>query len=655
MHKFPVLLLCAFLLPLELAAQEPRPAPAQQQQASPLPLSSAASASAPRKPLVIATMLEGITLCSEAARDSKLELLVHALEFCRTHGLDGATTVANLLDQLEPGGPKGDVQIGYTATLQLLGLYTPTSDGRGWKIDEVAVDEVLRVIEKVERPVVVYFMGGHFDSTGPITWELAKDGSNFMRFADGSIPDLGYFGYRIAPYTLLADPEIPVNRLRFDALRYFAKRINALPENVKKRIIAFTLMGEVHQLYPDFENGVGRYEDIRVTDYSAPSVAQFRGWLKTKYGSIAAFNAASGFSYASFDVVPAPSKDIRRERLDSFGEHYDAFADGTLPFSGWLWDPTKQVARLDLYVDAQRVGEVPRGQNRLDVYRAIEAVDDPNIGFRIDYDFSALSPGRHVAQIVAESSAGKRHRLARAEFTMVARDQAPPPPGALRELASSADGTQGGARTLWERIRQRGSNLLDGELPGVRSWLDLPKAQQDVYFNPLARDWNAFRAWQVERFLAMTYQVALDAGLPADKLYSHQIVPDVNSTWNPQLFAVGKTLGHELPWKTGLNMYGGATDSNWMRGYMAERGITDYGVPEFNPQQWKRDGVALHALQAHYDAGARFVSPYYFSLVPDRFKTKTVANGLNNMELGPANTRDGSNRLYDAIVEFAKR
>ncbi|MEO9102391.1 MAG: hypothetical protein ABI212_00460 [Burkholderiaceae bacterium] len=655
MRKFFFSSLCLSLLPLVVAAQQPLPNQSQQQQLAQPQLPAASSAVATRKPLVLATMLEAITLCNEGAQDPKLELLVHALEFCRVHGLDGATTVANLLDQLEPGGPKGDVQVGYTATLQLLGLYKPTSDGRGWKIDEVAVDEVLRVIEKVDRPVVVYFMGGHFDSTGPITGELAKDESNFMHFADGSVPDLGYFGYRIAPYTLLSDPEIPVNRLRFDALRYFAKRIAALPETARNRIIAFTLMGEVHQLFPDFENGVGRYEDIRVTDYSAPSIAQFRDWLKSEYHSIAAFNEKTGFSYASFAEVPAPSKDIRRERLESFAEHYDAFADGTLPFSGWLWDPKKQVARLELYIDAQRIGEVPRGQNRLDVYRALEEVDDPNIGFRIDYDFSKLAPGRHVAQIVAESVDGKRHPLARSEFTLVARDQAAPPPGALRELASKADGAIGGVRSLLERVRRRGSDLLDGELTGVRSWLDLPKAQQDIYFNPLARDWNAFRAWQVERFLATVYQVALDAGLPADKLYSHQIVPDVNSTWNPQLFAVGKTIGRTLPWKTGLNMYGGATDSNWMRSYMKERGITDYGVPEFNPQQWKRDGVALQALKSHYDAGARFVSPYYFSLVPDRFKTKTIANGLNNMELGPTNTRDGSNRFYDAIVEFAKR
>lgn len=614
---------------------------------------------APRPPLVLATMLEGISLCEEEAQNPKILLLTDALFSCRENGLDGATTVAKLLDQLEPGGPAaGKVQVGFTASLQLLGLYRRKKDGSGWEIDEKSVDEVLRVIEKVERPVVFYFMGGHFDSTGPLTDELLKDERNVMHFADGSVPDLGYFGYKIAPYTLSTDPELPVNKYRFDALRHFAKRINALPDDAKKRIIGYTLIGEVHQLFPDFENGIGRYENIRVTDYSAPSVARFRQWLAERYGSLEDFNEKNGFSYASFDAVPAPAKDIRKERLNSFGEHYDAFADGTLPFSGWLWDPKKQIARLDLYVDAQRIGPVPRGLNRLDVYRAIEEVDDPNVGFRIDYDFSGLAPGRHVAQIVAATTNGRRHQLARAEFTVIARDQSPPPARKPQELASPStkfDGALGGVRSLWERVKRRWSNALDGELAGVRSWLDLPKANQDVYFNPLARDWNAFRAWQVEQFLAMAYNVARDAGLPADKIYSHQIVPNVNSTWNLQLFAVGRTLARGVPWKQGINMYGGAVDSGWLRNFMAERGMSDYGSPEFNPQQWKRDGVALAAMQSHYDGGARFISPYYFSLIPDRFKKKTVANAVNSMEIGPTNPRDGSDRFYRAIMEFAKQ
>ena len=192
------------------------------------------------------------------------------------------------------------------------------------------------------------------------------------------------------------------------------------------------------------------------------------------------------------------------------------------------------------------------------------------------------------------------------------------------------------------------------QLSGVRSWLDLPRQQQDVYFNPLARDWNLYRESQVYGFLKAFYDRAAKAGLPQDKLYSHQIVPRVNSSWNPQLLAVDLTLDGGTPWKQGLNMYGGATNSAWLREFMARRKISDYGAPEFNPQQWKRPGVALAALQTHLDGGARFVSPYYFSVIPDRFKGGGE-HGVNRMELGPNNTKDGSDQFYRAIIEFAKR
>ena len=593
-------------------------------------LAMAQTAPPPRAPFIVAPTVEGLLLCDEASADARITSLDAASALCRQRQLDGAAAVSRLLDTLEPGGPKGQVQVGYTATLQLLGLYQRTPNG--WAIDTARVDAFLRVITKVHRPVVVYLAADHFDSIGPLAQELLKDPQNLMQLRDGKPPELGYFGYRIMPYTLLTQDSIPVNRYRFEALRYVAQRIKALPNEVQKRIVAFTLAGELHQLFPDFENGMGAFQDIRVTDYSPASVAGFRQWLATKYQTIAQFNARTGLSYASFDAVPAPSKNIRKEKLAGFGEHYDAFADGTLPLSGWLWDPQQKIAQLDLYVDGRRIGPVPRGLNRLDVYRAEQSIRSPNVGFRYDFDYSALPPGRHRSQIVAQS-AGRRYQIAEVEFVVVSRDQA------------SVAQTKPAAVTSLKNAKA---------LAGVRSWLDIPKPLQDVYFNPLARDWNLYRQWQVKEFLAEFHRRALKAGLPAHKLYSHQIVPGVNSSWNTTLFAAEQTLAAGVPWKQGLNMYGGATDSDWMRDFLRQRKITDYGVPEFNPQQWKRDGVHLAAMQSHYDAGARFISPYYFSVVPQRFKGG-AKHGVNRMELGPANTQDGSDRFYRAIVEFAKR
>ena len=593
-------------------------------------VASAQTAPPPRVPFIIAPTVEGLVVCDEAAQNLAILTLEKVVADCQKRKAHGAAALKRLLDTLEPGGPQGKVQVGYTATLELLKLYRHTP--KGWVIDDAKVTAFLDLIAQVPRPVVLYLSAGHFDSQGAIVAELEKDPANWMQLRDGTVPKLGYFNYRILPYTLRTDASIPVNRYRFDALRYVAKRVKALPKAVQERIVAFTLAGELHQLFPDFENGMGAFQNIRVTDYHPASVADFRRWLAREYTSVQTLQERTGLAYPDWQAVPAPSKDIRTERLASFGEHYDAFADGTLPLSGWLWDPQGHVQRLELFVDGQRVGPVPRGLHRLDVYRAVDAITDPNVGYRVDYDYRALPAGQHLAQIVATVK-GQSRLLTQVPFVVVPRNQ-----GKLS--GSKPPGLTGLAKA-------------EG-LPGLRTWLDLPRAGQDLYYNPLARDWNRFRAQQVRDFLGAFHAVARQAGLPADKLYSHQILPEVNASWNAQLFAIGDTLDGSAPWKTGLNLYGGATDSAWVRDFLRQRGIRGYGVPEFNPQQWKREGVHLAAMQSHYDAGARFVSPYYFSVVPQRFKGG-AEHGVNRMELAPDNPKDGSDRFYRAIIDFARQ
>ncbi len=597
-----------------------------------LATSSSMAQTPPRLPerntFYLMPMVEGIYACQEGM--AKIKNINEARAYCTQRELDGAAGITRLLDTLEPGGPKGQVQVGFQATLQLLSLYKRS--GKQWVIDDEKLNVYLQVLTRVKRPVVVYLAADHFDTQGPLVDELIKDPRNLMLLSDGKPAMSSYFGYRIVPYTLQPDDAIPVNRYRYAALRHVAKRLNALPQAVRERIIAITLAGELHHLFPNFEGGTGEYDNMKVTDYSAASVAGFRRWLSEKYGSLQKFNADNGFSYASFKQVPAPGKDIRKDRLQSFGEHYDALADGRLPIAGWLWDPQHRIQQLELYVDGQRVGKMARGLNRLDVYRALEDVTSPNVGFRHDYDFSRLPPGQHLAQVVAQA-AGSVYLVGQAAFAVIPRDQgkvkATEPVG-LNDLKPLKD------------------------MDGVKASLDLPGPQHDdIYFNPLARDWNQYRAWQVKAFMNRFHQVAIKAGLPADKLYSHQILADVNPSWNPQLFAADQTVVANTPWKSGVNLYGGATDSDWVRSFLAQRKITDYGVPEFNPQQWKRPGAQLEAMMSHYTGGARFISPYYFSVIPDRYKG-SEKHGVNAMELRADNPKDGSSQFYQAIRDFAK-
>lgn len=608
-----------------------------------------------RKPFYIVPTVAGLLLCDEARTNPKPSNLAKAQAACERNGKNNSAALNRLLDELEPGGPKGQVQVGYLLTLQLLSLYK--AHGTGWVIDEKRVDDLLRILTEVKRPVVVYLQSTHFDTQGPLPLALAKDPRNLSLFADGKPPQLGYFSFAIAPFTLSTDATLPVNEYRFAALRFVIKRLMAMPAEARDRIVGITLAGEIHHFFPDFENGMGAYENIRVTDYSPASVEGFRRRLEARFGSVEKLNAAMGFSETSFATVPAPSKNIRKEAMSRFSEHYDAWADGNLPVSGWLSDPDNRVNELLLYVDGKLIAPVPRGLNRLDVYRAVEEIHNPNVGFRYDLDFSSLPVGRHLAQVVAVSGK-ERYLLAEAPFVVVGRDQAK-----VSELIpAGVPGLKTDGWSFW------GSSFLDKvlrkiginrplpkhlALPGIRSWLDMPRPLQDVYYNPLAREWNRYRDEQSLDFMKMFFNTAREAGLPAENLFSHQIIPRINSSWNPQLFAVESTLQPNLPWRPGINMYGGATNSAWLRSFMKERNLQDYGAPEFHPQQWKQAGAAVSALREQYDAGARFISPMYFSLVPDRLKS-TVEDGVSRMEIRPDNPKDGSDQFYQAIRDFAK-
>ena len=579
-----------------------------------------------RKPLIIAPVIEGLLIC-DTRPDNEYRGMIHANSKCVAHGRSAAEAAAAMLEELEPGGPRGDIQVGYTVTVQLLSLYT-SREGR-WVINETKVQHVMDVLNQLKRPAVLYLAANHFDTPGEITAALEANPANLMHLSDGSVPSSTYFGYKIVPYTLQTDETIPVNRFRFDALRHVAARVAALPKATRDRLVAVTLAGEVHHMFKNFEAGMGSYDPVAVTDYSPASVAGFRTWLRTKYRSVQELNQATGGAFSSFDAVQAPSKSMLSASGDTT-QHFDGFADGRMPVSGWLWDPKRLTKELELQVDGRRVALLTRDFNRLDVYRALDSVDDPNVGFRHDVDFSLWPQGEYALQVVARTATAS-YELGRVMLTVVGASP---------------------ARAAASRNVARPSQLPRlAALQDVKASLDLPKSGQKVMFNRLARDWNSYRAWQVQAFVAKFQQVARSAGLPAGKLFSHQILPRVNSSWNPQFFATDDSVGGELPWKQGFNTYGGAAGGAWTARFIAENRITDYGIPEFHQQQWKRPDAARAALVLHQKLGARFVSPYYLSIIADRNEKAGLT--LNRLEIRANNALDGSDQLYHAIRELA--
>ena len=75
-------------------------------------------------------------------------------------------------------------------------------------------------------------------------------------------------------------------------------------------------------------------------------------------------------------------------------------------------------------------------------------------------------------------------------------------------------------------------------------------------------------------------------------------------------------------------------------------------MPEFNPLQGRTPQLARQAFVQHYQAGARFVSPFYLSVVPARLR---AAEDKRDFDIAPDNTRDGADALYSAMEWFVRK
>ncbi|WP_127594761.1 beta-galactosidase [Paenibacillus lautus] len=584
-----------------------------------------------RSTFYITPVIEGVNLCEESINhEPSFETAKEAMDWCISQGYNAASLLNEALEKLEPGGASGEVQVGYELPIFLLSLYEKS--GEEWRINEKKVDSYLDLIKNINRPVVVYLMANHFDTEGPLPKELSKNPDNLMLLKNGDTPNDEYYGNSVVPFTLLTDESIPVNHYRFNALRHIGNQIAELPTEVRSRIVGITMAGETHHLYPDFTNGAGATDNFLVTDYSTRSIDGFQRWLEDKYGDISKLNNEYSSVYGDFQEIYPPSKNIHKEKMNSFTEHFDQYAAGTMPISGWLWDPTSIVEELEIYIDGEKFGDVEHGLHRLDVYREVKEITSPNVGFRYDLDYRGLSPGQHDAQVVVKSRK-ESYLIAQVRFVVVDRNQELTPDVSLHFNSQN--------------------NFKNAELLNIKYWLDQPTPLTALYYNPLARDWNEYREHQVLDFLNYFWKVANESGLPRDKLFSHQISSRINSSWNYQLFMEAKSVGKELPYKLGINLYGGATNSDAIRRFLEERETTEYGVPEYHIQQWKLPNVALDSLEAQFNDGATFISPYYISIIPDSLKPQE-SDTLQRFNIRADNKLEGSNQLFQAIIEFAK-
>lgn len=588
-------------------------------------LGSTSLYAASRPPLLIAPMIGGTKICASAIKQmTPQQTAPDLIHYCEQKGENAASLIRNQLEKLEPGGARGNYQIGYTLGVPILSLYKEKA-GK-WYLDYAEMNRIAQLIQNVGRPVVLYLMLNHFDSDSRLAKVLATQPRNLMQMQNYRAPLANYFESAVIPFTLCTNEEIPVNRFRFQAMDVLLKTLFRSP--AKNHIQAVTLGGELHQMFPDFETGLGRFENIQITDYSLCSLQQFREDLKKQFGNIAALNHVLGTTYRTFEQVNLPRENFRQEKLTALVAHIDSYAHGEVPIFGWLaQNGQTPYEKIEILVDGKVVGTATMELNRLDVYQAVREIENPNTGFAYTLNYRQMSAGNHTISVRVKQ---KNQYFLMKEWT-------------LTVLKSLSD--------LAQQEKFSPAKKVLNTLPklSAKYALDHPKgARLIVLYNPLADLFNQFRNRQVEQFLMTLFDKAKAAGVPTDKLYSHQIVPRVNASWNPFLFATDQTLRAQSPYRLGVNLYGGATNSAYIFKMLAGK---PYGVPEYHVQQQKQGRVpALNAFRAHYQQGAQFISPYYLSLLPKKLE---AASAHAQFRLAPENAAYGSNYLYEAMRQIA--
>lgn len=575
-------------------------------------------------PLVIAPFISGEYFDDHAVQDLSIKNEDQAALYEAKNNFTAANRIGSILDSIGPVlSPSGKYSLGYVLNIPLLRYFRKVGDE--WIFDRVALKQNLAVIRQIDRPVVIYLSMNHFiDSNIQLARELARDPKNLMWNRYGPLYVDNYFGNTVVAWTLV-DQTAPISIMRKTAFGAAAAAISSLPREARKKIVGISVLGEVHELFPAFQNGpdfsVPMYD---ATDYSPVAVNGFRIWLRQKYVDISKLNDALRSDYSDFGTVNPPSRDIRKEPLSSYFDHIDQYAAGVVPVYGWLYDERGRKYTISIILDGKSFGVAQTGLNRTDVSGAIATVKNPNVGFRLDLDYRNIPIGIHTLEVVVTVDGGKQFRLADQKLVIVDRRQDPPPP--IQYEASPMSNLSSD------------SNFL-GHLDG-------PAPLQSLFYNPLARLWLEYRNLVVRNYIEQFAQVLIDGKIPESKIFSHQITPNLNGSWNGDLLAVGLSQMLDRKYNNGATLYGGAAFGSAFLDMTRKLGWLRYSVSEMHPMVAMSNKEYLAMFEMHRKNGAVFVSPYYISIMPERLNT---SNDLSSFRIDPSNKTYASDSFWQAI------
>lgn len=578
--------------------------------------------------LVLAPMIGGLDQCLlndtagiQALAPSRFKTLC----LDESQGTTGASKIVQAsLGGLSTLPEHQNYTLGYTLYIPLLKLVE--FKDQQFVVNEQYLDAIAKTIEQVNRPVVLYLFSNHFEVGSALEQTLAQDPGNLLQTRAGTLEKYKYYGINIYPWNFTRIDN-SISKAREMAMNALLGQVCKLSAQAQRHIVGLTILGELHHLFPDFQAGMGYAGEYLITDYSDVSVAGFREFLRDRFASIHALNKQLGSAFRSFDDISPPGKDIRKERLNHFFEHIDAYAQGRFPVAGWLKRPAHEAETsvISIYVDGVRTGQTAVGLSRQDVFAAHPEFGTADVGWRYELEYATLPSGLHQVDVFLERQSKPMMHLASRQFAVMARDQRPP------QMVTQA--------ALPQSVAPDDSTLFH---------VDSPKDKASYFFNPLAVLWHAFRGQQVNQYLAHFGRVAARQCIKGERVFSHQIVPFANPDWDPSKYATDDSLSVPHTMRLGASLYGetsyGRSFEKWFQG----TGRSAYGVTEFHPLRPMTSPALNQVLMTHRQNGAVFLSFFInaYGLQDD------ASYHSNPFSFDPNNTQAGSDALYRSVQDI---
>lgn len=590
------------------------------------------------QPMLLAPMVGQTEPCLAQTQLPPEHLIDPAFTKCTSDQGSAAAVIESSLTLLGPRiSHNGRYELGYTLNVPLLKFWVQR-DGQ-WVLDHAAIARMVKTIAQSDRRLILYFFSTHFSSFAPIEPVLAADPANVAVTQDGPLGMGQHYGMDVYPWSV-SRTDNSLTRARTEVMEAFIQALCQHPSrDVRRRIEGITLLGEVHHLFPDFEAGMGFGGPYRITDYSPSSTQQFQTFLQQHYGRIAALNTAlGGASFVNFQAVTPPAKDIRKDTLNHYWEHIDAYAAGSLPIGGWLAPHDRLTGWVKIYVNGVAQARLRASLGRQDVKEQLPHLPKANVGWRFDLDYRAFQPGIYEVTALAETHEGLPVLLGQRSISVMDQAQSTP------------------QRIPGEALPQH------TDIAHMQASLDFPAPNEAYFYNPLAALWHAFREQQVINYLHFMAQPLRKSCLSGIPRYIHQLFPHPNPSWDAGKFGVGHSLTQTSDLHLGVSLYGESTDGqsffSWKQHHWpAPLGLPVtqhkiYGITEFHPLRGMGPGELENVMNRHRIEGAQFLSFFLEGRGP--------VNRPYNIQdptipfFGEANTHNGSDQLYRSLQQIMR-